>query len=163
MTAMPRAPDISLPADGTRFEDTVVVLRVIALKPDTEWAVLSVADRNGELVKLAGPLLKRYSVPGRRITVIGRWKAHHRFGIQVSVTHAEPAMRFADDAVSAVAALQRVPFIGRKRAQALVDRYGAHNALNKIDANPKAAFTRVGVAYPQASIAAKWWREQRDL
>jgi hypothetical protein len=54
--------------------------------------------------------------------------------------------------------LARVPHLGAKRRQMLLDEYGEEEVLARIDAGPKRAFIRAGMGYKHASEASLWWR-----
>lgn len=54
--------------------------------------------------------------------------------------------------------LSRVPHLGAKRRQMLIDEYGSEQVLAHIDAGPKRAFIRAGMGYKHASEASLWWR-----
>jgi hypothetical protein len=54
--------------------------------------------------------------------------------------------------------LSRVPHLGAKRRQMLLDEYGPEEVLARIDASPKRAFIRAGMGYKHASEASLWWR-----
>ena len=143
------------------FDDVVTVVREIS-RGQGQWAVLGVADANGELMKVVGTSLGRFGEPGRQIRVQGRWKDHPVHGRQLHAHRASPELACAVAPPDIHALLRRVPHIGDKRAQLLIDRYGVDAVLNSVDANPRQAFIRVaGLPHQHASDAARWWREQR--
>lgn len=143
------------------FDDTVTVVQVIALGNGTEWATLRVADANGELFRIVGNSLGKFAEPQRRLRIVGRWHEHPRFGVQVKVSRAEAAfVAGAEDDPHAF--LTRAPFVGAKRAQLLVDEFGAASVLRRIDEDPGRVFRRLGMPGHQAADAVRWWRRQRQ-
>ena len=147
---------------GQRVVDEVVTVVSVVIRGHGLWAVLNAADANGEAVKLVGTMLGRSAEPGRRLRVWGTWRQDRVHGLQLHVQRAVPEIRPApvDRRVSAV--LRRVPHVGDKRAQLLVDHYGADDVLNAIDASPRQAFLRIaGLPNRHAADATRWWRQQR--
>jgi excinuclease UvrABC nuclease subunit len=57
--------------------------------------------------------------------------------------------------------LDRIPHVGPKRAQLLIDRFGEGQELSDIDLNPQRCFAAVGLSLSQASVASSWWRDRR--
>jgi len=106
---------------GNRFDDDVVVVRVISSNDETGWAALSVADSQGEVVTVVGSQLARYAEPQRRLHVAGRWQQHPSYGPQVSAQLIRQIMAAPDVDQDIAALLQRIPYLGTKRAQ-LTDR-----------------------------------------
>ena len=143
------------------FDRTVTVVHVIALGNGTDWATLRVADENGELVRVVGNSLGKFAEPQRRLHVVGRWHEHSRFGLQVKVSRVQAAF-VAEAAEDPLAFLTRAPFIGAKRAQLLVDEFGAASVLQRIDEDPGRVFRRLGMPGQQAADAVWWWRRQRE-
>jgi hypothetical protein len=75
---------------------------------------------------------------------------------------ARPELQHAEPAPDVDALLRRIPHVGDKRAQMLVDGYGSNAVLNAIDADPRRAFLRVArLPYRHAADASRWRRQQR--
>lgn len=142
------------------FDGNVTVVRVVARSDVSDWATIDVADEHGEVVRMVGTTIRKLAEPGRRLHVIGRWKDHPRYGRQVTVARAEAAFA-ADSSDDPKRFLEGVPYVGAKRAQLLIDRYGAADVLRRIDDNPSAAFRRLGLPGRHAAEAVTWWRDRR--
>lgn len=79
-----------------------------------------------------------------------------------SFVSATPELQVARPRPDVGALLRRIPHVGDKRAQMLVDGYGSDAVLNAIDANPRRAFLKVaGLPSRHAADAIRWWRQQR--
>lgn len=147
--------------DDRLFDDVVTVVRPIT-RGHEQWAVLEAADANGELIRMVGTTLARYAEPGLLLRVRGRWKEHPTYGWQVHARTVAPALRPPEAEPSEHALLCRIPHIGAKRAQLLIDYYGAGAIVKQVDANPRQAFLRVaGLPQRHATEAMRWWKEQR--
>lgn len=147
---------------GERVTDEVMTVVSVVIRGHRLWAVLNAADANGEAVKLVGTTLRRFAETGRRLRVWGRWRQDRVHGLQLHVQRAVPEIRAAPVDRQVTVVLHRVPDVGDKRAQLLVDHYGADDVLNAIDANPRQAFLRIaGLPNRHAADAARWWRQQR--
>jgi exodeoxyribonuclease V alpha subunit len=120
------------------------------------FAVLE-AEADGEAVTLVGPL--SHLEEHERARVIGSWVTDSRYGEQVRVTEARPLA--PTDASGVAAYLKRVKHIGAKRAQALIERYGARNVMDTIDRDPAGTFGRLGLNHQRAQAAAASWNELR--
>ena len=143
-----------------KFDEVVETHHAVAVSEASDWAVLDTVDSNGELVKVVGPGLRRFADRGRLFRVVGRWDDHPTYGPQVKVTRAK--VHLDVPATEVVDMLERVPHVGRKRAQLLVDRFGPDAVLDQIDAAPARVFSRVaGLGFAQATAASKWWRQRR--
>lgn len=143
------------------FDEVVTVTRVVSVSSESEWAAVDAADEHGELRRVVGTNLKRFAEPDRRLRVIGRLRPNPRWGWQVEARRVEPVLRFAAVETAVVKELERVPHVGVKRAQLLVDAYGPSELLRHIDDDPRAAFSRVGLPLRHTNEAARWWRDQR--
>ncbi len=142
---------------GTRFDAEVTVHRVRFANPDSGWAVLDAAARNGTPVTLVGPLVHLEERERARVT--GEWVTDSRYGPQVKVAQARPLP--PDDPQALIGYLKRIRHVGAKRAAQLVDRHGAAGVLEAIDADPPGAFAGVGLRHERSAQAAESWRELR--
>jgi exodeoxyribonuclease V alpha subunit len=116
------------------------------------------ADADGDPVVLVGPI--SHLEARERARIVGTWVTDSRYGEQVKVTEAHPLA--PTDAKQVMAYLKRVDNIGEKRAQALVERFGAESVLDTIDRDPAAAFRRVGLSRFRADAAAASWNDLRS-
>lgn len=119
--------------------------------PDSGFAVLDV-EWDGDAIVLVGPLV--HLEPRERATVAGTWTVDPRFGPQVRVREAHPLA--PTDHAALASYLRRVRHIGARRAEALLAAYG-EDVLAAIDADPRGAFARAGLAGPRAGEAARSW------
>ena len=117
----------------------------------------STPNPDGRHVVLVGPLV--HLEERERARVLGQWVHDRRYGEQVRVDEARPLP--PSDEATLTAYLRRVRHVGRKRAQALVDRYGTAGVLDAIDRDPAAAFGTVGLSAHRAQEAARSWHELR--
>ncbi|UUY01589.1 hypothetical protein LRS13_12685 [Svornostia abyssi] len=152
---------MATPQTAGRIDEVVTVTGVVSTSAQSNWAALDAADEHGELLRLVGTNLKRFAEPERRIRVIGRWRKDARWGWQVEVRRVEPILRFATAEVTVLKELERVPHVGTKRAQLLIDAYGPNEVVRRVDDDPQAAFFRIGLPLRQANTATRWWRGQR--
>jgi exodeoxyribonuclease V alpha subunit len=128
--------------------------------PETGFAVLE-CDLDGDQVVLVGPI--GHLEERERAQISGTWVHDRRYGPQVKVAEALPLA--PTDPAALEEYLRRVRHIGSRRAQALVERFGAE-VLEQIDADPEAAFAAVGLRGRRAAAAARSWdglRALRDL
>jgi hypothetical protein len=147
---------------GDRVTDEVVTVARVIVRGHGQWAVLETADLNGEPIRIVGTTLGLFAEPGRRIRAHGTWKQDPVYGLQLHVRQARPELQPAQPPPDVDVLLRRIPHVGDKRAQMLVDGYGANAVLNAIDADPRRAFLRVArLPYRQAADASRWWRQQR--
>ncbi len=123
---------------------------------ETGFAVLD-ADADGEAVVLVGPLI--HLEERERARVIGQVVYDSRYGEQVKVSQARPLA--PSDAEALGSYLRRVKHVGRKRAEALIARYGAESVLDVIDRDPEAAFRASGLTGRRAREAANSWNKLR--
>jgi exodeoxyribonuclease V alpha subunit len=139
------------------FDAEITIHQVRFANPDSGWAVLEAAGRDGTPVTLVGPLV--HLEERERAHVRGEWVNDSRYGPQVKVAEARPLA--PDDPQALVAYLKRVRHVGSKRALQLVERHGATDVLEAIDADAAAAFAAVGLRHIRAEQAADSWRELR--
>ncbi len=139
------------------FDGVVTIRYVRYANEQTGWAVLDAAATDGMPVALVGPLV--HLEPGERAHVTGEWVDDSRFGTQVKVSQARPLG--PEDAAALVSYLKRVKHVGAKRAAELLELFGADAALDAIDADPAAAFARVGLSGRRAEEAAESWQKIR--
>jgi exodeoxyribonuclease V alpha subunit len=140
-----------------RFEAEVTIRHVRFANPDSGWAVVDAAARDGTPVTLVGPLV--HLEERERARVSGEWVTDSRYGSQVKVSEARPLA--PNDPEALVVYLKRVRHVGTKRALQLVDRHGSSSVLDVIDADPLAAFAAVGLRHLRAEQAAESWRGLR--
>jgi exodeoxyribonuclease V alpha subunit len=140
-----------------RFEAEVTIRHVRFANPDSGWAVLDAAARDGTPVTLVGPLVHLEERERARVT--GEWVTDSRYGSQVKVSEARPLA--PDDPEALVVYLKRVRHVGTKRAAQLVNRHDPTRVLGAIDADPLAAFAAVGLRHLRAEQAAESWRGLR--
>jgi exodeoxyribonuclease V alpha subunit len=141
------------------FDGEVRVRHVRWAAPEGGFAVLSVEDRDGADVTVAGPLA--HLAEGDRARIVGKWTEHERYGLQIQ---ADAAYELdPDDAEGALKYLTTISRIGKRRAQQLVDAHGP-TVLEQIDADPEAAFGSLPRMSARAvAAAAESWRERRAL
>ncbi|MGH2915069.1 MAG: AAA family ATPase, partial [Solirubrobacteraceae bacterium] len=139
------------------FDDEVTVRQIRFANQQSGWAVLDAAAGDGTPLALVGPLV--HLEVGERAHVLGEWVNDSRFGRQVKVVQAQPLP--PSDPELVVAYLRRVKHVGAKRAQRLVDGFGAERALDEIDSDPGAAFAAAGLSGARAAEAADSWRKLR--
>jgi exodeoxyribonuclease V alpha subunit len=138
------------------FDAEVTIRRTRFASEQTGFAVVD-ADADGDPVVLVGPLI--HLEERERAHVIGTWVQDRRYGQQVKVVEARP-LPPSDEATLTIY-LRRVKHVGPKRAQALIDRYGAAGALDTIDRDAAAAFRAVGLTPARAREAANSWHALR--
>ncbi|MBJ7328602.1 MAG: phosphoribosyltransferase [Solirubrobacteraceae bacterium] len=143
------------------FDQTVVVVDVIATGGSADWAILSARAANGEVVRLVGNDLKSCAVPEHHLRVVGRRSDDARFGPQVAVLKAETIRLFPDPEADPQTELERVPHVGSQRAETLIREYGTRGIWGEIDRNARAFFLQIGLTPLQAHAATQWWREHR--
>ena len=142
--------------------DEIVTIDRVLARGHGDWAVVLATDEQGRTIKAVGQTLGRLAQPQRRVRVSGFWRRHPEHGREVVVQHAAPALKVAGDAAAVEDILLRVPHVGEKRAQILIDRYGAENVMTKIDASPRHAFLKVAsMPFRHAGEASRWWNAHR--
>jgi exodeoxyribonuclease V alpha subunit len=139
------------------FDAEVTVRRTRFASEQTGWAVVEAVDLDGDEVILVGPLI--HLEPSERAHVTGTWVDDSRYGIQVKVAEAHPLPPADGDALAAL--LIRVKHVGARRADKLLDRYGADALLDAIDEDPRRAFTAAGLKGPRLTEAVHSWDELR--
>jgi exodeoxyribonuclease V alpha subunit len=139
------------------FDAPVTVRHLRFANEQTGWAVLDAAEADGTPVVLVGPLVHLES--GERAHVQGAWVNDSRYGPQVKVSQARPLP--PEDPDTLVAYLRRVKHVGAKRADALVQRFGAAEVLDAIDRGAADAFAEVGLRHARALEAAESWQKLR--
>ncbi len=139
------------------FDQPVTIRHVRFANEQTGWAVLDAAAADGTPVALVGPLV--HLEEGERARILGAWGNASRFGRQVKVTQAQPLA--PDDPETLAGYLRRVKHVGARRAQSLVDAFGAAEVLDRVDADPEAAFQTVGLRGDRAREASASWRGLR--
>ncbi len=140
------------------FDSEVTVRRRRFANDDNGFAVLDADCADGPVV-LVGPLIHLEN--GERAHVTGTVVTDSRYGEQVQVVEARPLP--PEDGAALVSYLRRIKNIGEKRAQRLIDRYGAEHVLDAIDEEPGEAFRRVGLNPFRAQEAAASWNELRMI
>jgi len=138
------------------FDAEVTIRRTRFSNAENGFAVVD-ADADGEHIVLVGPLI--HLEERERARILGSWVEDRRYGPQVKVSEAHPLP--PADAEALQAYLKRVKHVGRKRAAALVERYGSDGALDAIDREPAAAFRAVGLSSFRAEEAAGSWHALR--
>ncbi len=140
------------------FEGEITVRRTRFARNETGWAVIDAIEDDGKPVVLVGPLI--HLEARERAHVVGTWVDDARFGPQVKVTEARPLP--PSDAASLKALLQRVKHVGPKRADRLIERYGAGTVLDEIDRDPAGAFLSAGLrSQVRAEEAGASWEKLR--
>src|ERR1700728_4467265 len=139
------------------FDAEVTVRRTRFVSETTGWAVVEAVDPDGDDVILVGPLI--HLEPRERAHVTGTWVDDSRYGIQVKVAEAHPLPPADADAMATL--LTRVKHVGAKRADKLLDRYGADALLDTIDDDPRSAFTVAGLKGQRLTEAVHSWDELR--
>ena len=140
------------------FDSEVIVRRTRFANTDNGFAVLD-ADTADDPVVLVGPLA--HLEIGERAHVTGTWVTDSRFGQQIQVSAARPLP--PEDRTALISYLRRIKNIGDARAKKLIDRFGVEEVLDEIDAEPAAAFRRVGLNPFRAQEAAASWNELRTI
>jgi len=139
------------------FDQEIVVRRTRFASDTTGWAVLDASDAEGEPVVLVGPLI--HLEERERARVIGTWVDDSRYGLQVKVTEARPLPPADEETL--IAYLRRVKHVGARRAQELVEHFGAADALEAIDQDPGGAFAAAGIRGRRGVEAAASWNALR--
>ncbi len=139
------------------FDAEVIIRRTRFASETSGWAVVDASDADGDPVVLVGPLI--HLEERERAHVVGTWVDDSRYGLQVKVTEARPLP--PADAETLIAYLRRVKHVGARRAQLLIDRFGADQVLAAIDADPAGAFAAAGVTRRRAAEAADSWNGLR--
>jgi exodeoxyribonuclease V alpha subunit len=142
----------------TTFDAEVTIRRQRFANADNGFAVVDAECDDGPVV-LVGPLTHLEN--GERAHVLGTWVTDSRYGEQVRVAEARPLP--PESGAALISYLRRIKNIGAKRAKLLVDRYGAEEVLDAIDAEPAMAFRRVGLNPVRAQEAAGSWNELRSI
>ncbi len=142
---------------GERFEATVTVRRRRFHNAENGFAVLQ-CELDGEPLVLKGPI--GHLEERERAQISGTWVEDPRYGRQVEVAEALPLA--PTDPAELEEYLRRVRYIGARRAQALVERFGAE-VLEAVDRDPEAAFAAVGLSGRRAAAAARSWDGLRSL
>jgi exodeoxyribonuclease V alpha subunit len=147
-------------SQGSEYEGTIEVLRVIFSVEDDGYAVLKVQDQgSSETFTLVGPVV-HLSV-GDRAEVSGEWATHPKFGPQLRASGALPLD--PSDRNGQIAYLTSLSHIGKARAEILVGEYG-EGVLSAIDADPMGVLGGLpGIGAEQASAAAKSWHASRAI
>ena len=140
------------------FDSEVTVRRQRFANSDNGFAVVDAECDDGPIV-LVGPLI--HLEAGERAHVTGTWVTDSRYGDQVQVTEARPLP--PEDRGALISYLRRIKNIGDARAKKLIDRFGTDDVLDAIDAEPAAAFRRVGLNPFRAEEAAASWNELRTI
>jgi exodeoxyribonuclease V alpha subunit len=148
--------ETTIPA-ASSFASEVSVQRIRFVSQETGWAVLDARTPGGEAVVLVGALA--HLEERERVEVVGTWVQDARYGRQVKVAQAL-ALPPTDDA-AVVAYLRRLPGIGVRRAQRLVEHYGAGETITAIDRDPAAAFAAAGLGRARAHEAVGAWERLR--
>jgi exodeoxyribonuclease V alpha subunit len=143
--------------EGT-FDSEVTVRRRRFANDENGFAVMDADCEDGPIV-LVGPLIHLEN--GERAHVHGTWVTDSRFGEQVKVSEARPLP--PESGAALISYLKRIKNIGEKRAKLLVDRHGAEHVFDVIDAEPAAAFRRVGLNPFRAEEAAASWNDLRTI
>jgi exodeoxyribonuclease V alpha subunit len=141
-----------------QFDSEVTIRRQRFANGDNGFAVVDAESDDGPIV-LVGPLIHLEN--GERVHVTGSWVTDSRYGDQVKVDEARPLP--PEDGAALVSYLRRIKNIGEKRAKLLVERYGADEVLDAIDAEPAVAFRRVGLNPFRAQEAASSWNDLRTI
>ena len=139
------------------FDERITVRRRRFAQENTGFAVLEAVAEDGKPLVLVGPLV--HLEERERAHVLGTWVNDSRYGPQVKVSEAVPLA--PADADSLRALLIRVRHVGGKRAQRLIDNYGAADVLDAIDGDPETAFAGTGLRGRRAREAATSWEELR--
>lgn len=140
----------------TAFDAEVTITRQRFANNDTGFAVLDAESETGPIV-LVGPLI--HLEARERARVLGSWVTDSRYGAQVKVSEARPLP--PADAAALTSYLRKVQHVGRKRAEALIERHGPAHVLEAIDHDPAGAFRAVGLSTSRANEAAAAWHELR--
>jgi exodeoxyribonuclease V alpha subunit len=139
------------------FDQPVTIRHVRFANQQSGWAVIDAAAADGTPVALVGPLV--HLEEGERARIIGDWVTDSRYGRQVKVSEAQPLA--PDDPETLAGYLRRVKHVGARRADALLERFGAAEVLDIVDADPEAALAQVGLRGDRAREAAASWRSIR--
>jgi exodeoxyribonuclease V alpha subunit len=139
------------------FDAEVTIRRTRFASEQTGWAVVEAIDPDGDEVILVGPLI--HLEARERAHVTGTWVDDSRYGIQVKVAEAHPLPPADADALAAL--LTRVKHVGARRADKLLDHYGANGLLDAIDEDPRRAFTAAGLKGQRLTEAVHSWDELR--
>ncbi len=139
------------------FDAEITVRRTRFVKESTGWAVVDAVEADGKPIVLVGPLI--HLEERERAHIVGTWVDDSRFGPQVKVSEARPLP--PSDAASLKSLLVRVKHVGPKRAERLIELYGAEGVLEAIDSDPHAAFSSAGLRRGRAQEATESWEKLR--
>jgi exodeoxyribonuclease V alpha subunit len=139
------------------FNAEVTIRRTRFSNAENGFAVVDADADDGQHLVLVGPLI--HLEERERARILGSWVEDRRYGPQVKVAEAHPLPPADEHALEAY--LKRVKHVGRKRAQALIERNGAAQVLDAIDRDPAAAFRAVGLSFARAEEAAASWHALR--
>ena len=139
------------------FEAEVTIVRTRFANDSTGWAVVDALEDDGGEIVLVGPLT--HLEARDRTRVVGTWVDDSRYGPQIKVTEAHPLP--PSDTESLKALLMRVKHVGPKRAERLVERFGADGVLDALDSDPVRAFAAAGLRRERAQEAADSWESLR--
>jgi exodeoxyribonuclease V alpha subunit len=139
------------------FDAPVTIRHVRFANEQSGWAVLDAAGADGSPIALVGPLV--HLEEGERARIVGEWVDDSRFGRQVKVAEAHPLA--PEDPEAVLGYLRRIRHVGARRAETLLQRFGAAEVLDVIDADPQAAFAQAGLGGERAAQAAASWRGLR--
>ncbi len=141
----------------TAFDSEVTVRRIRFASDETGWAVLDAHTPEGEAVVLVGALA--HLEERERVAVRGTWVQDSRYGRQVKVAQALALP--PTDEIAVLAYLRRVPGIGTRRAQRLIERYGAAETIAAIDRDPAATLAAAGLGTAATRRAVAGWESLR--
>jgi exodeoxyribonuclease V alpha subunit len=140
------------------FDSEVTIRRQRFANADNGFAVLDAESEDDEVV-LVGPLA--HLEIGERAHITGTRITDSRYGEQIQVSAARPLP--PEDRTALISYLRRIRNIGDARAKKLIERFGSEHVLDGIDAEPAAAFRRVGLNPFRAEEAASSWNELRTI
>jgi exodeoxyribonuclease V alpha subunit len=138
------------------FTGLVCVRAVDWTSPDGLFVKARGTTDGDDEVVLVGSLA--HLLPGELVHAAGRWDRHPTHGEQLRLDQAAPARLTDPEEVRAFVAT--TAGVGPACADAVMAA-GPDDALERVDADPRAAFTAAGVPRVKLAAAAGDWRERR--
>jgi len=128
------------------------------------WTVarLRLAEQSGEgseVVTVVGNLAEARE--GMDVTLWGNWVTHPKYGDQFRFLRYEPQRPMTLDAIKRFLSRGGIKGIGPKRAEAIVQHFGA-DTLHILDQAPERLSEISGIGHKQAQAVGEAWKRQRE-
>src|SRR6195952_4569852 len=138
------------------FNGELIVDRILARREDWGLALCRTPGDKPHQARVGGPLGQLDG--GDRVQVAGSWQTHPKYGLTLQ---ARSAQRLGVDERGAVVdVLRAVRHVGPRKAEELVDKYGAGDAIATIDKDPEKTLGKLpGLGLVKGKEAATSWRQ----